>query len=85
MQTTDRNLKFTTKDQLRCAAWTFALGVLVIFFGPAEPRTKSLIIGLVAGMSSMWVHVTILRRELHRLLNERTPPSTATEPYTPAT
>jgi len=76
MQTAEPQLKFTTKDQLRCVAWTAAFGVLVILFGHAELRTEAVLIGLGAGMSSIWVHLTIVRRELQRLLNERSQQST---------
>jgi hypothetical protein len=69
-------MKFTTRDQLRCVAYTIAFGALVILFGHAEPRTEAVLIGLGAAISSMWVHITVIRRELHRLLKKRSSQAT---------
>jgi hypothetical protein len=76
MEPAQPKMKFTTTDQLRCVAYTIAFGALVILFGHTDPRTAAVLIGLGAAISSMWVHIIVIRRELHRLLEERSSQST---------
>ena len=70
-------MKFTGTDQLRCVAYTIVLGALVISFSHAEPRTEAILLGLCAAVASLSVHVTVIRRELHRLSDARSSQSNA--------